>query len=131
MELSKSTQEVITQAQMLRLETGAESLCLEHVYYGLLLMASYLDAPMNAEEYRKEAKELRKYLETKNRSIASAKHQLSRDAKEDSSLFVDARRAGSSTRCCIRRRKWREAGRLHRWIWPKRSRRIPARLSGR
>ena len=91
MELSKSTQEVITQAQMLRLETGAESLCLEHVYYGLLLMASYLDAPMNAEEYRKEAKELRKYLETKNRSIASAKHQLSRDAKEDSSLFVDAR----------------------------------------
>lgn len=90
MELKKSAQEVLTQAQMLRLEAGMDKLCLEHVLYGLLLMASYKDEPMNDPEFFTEAKELRRELAQKIRSIASAKHQLYSDALHDNTLFRDA-----------------------------------------
>lgn len=93
MELNKSAQEVLTQAQMLRLEAGMDKLCLEHVLYGLLLMASYKDEPMNDPELLTEAKEIRRELEKKMRSIASAKHQLYRDALHNNTLFLDATEA--------------------------------------
>lgn len=90
MELKKSAQEVLTRAQMLRLEAGMDKLCIEHIFYGLLLMASYKDEPMNTPELLPEAKELRRELEKNVRSIASAKHQLYSDAIHDNSLFCDA-----------------------------------------
>ena len=91
MELSRSAQEVITQAQMLRLKTDSGNLSLEHIYYGLLVMASYLDEPMNGTEFREEAVALRKYLESKSRSIESMKRQLHQDAADGGSMFTDAR----------------------------------------
>ena len=93
MELSPSAQEVIMQAQMLKLETEAEFLGLEHIYYGLLLMACYKEEPLNDPAIRPEARKLRSYLEKYVRSIASAKKQLLADAREDSSGFADAREA--------------------------------------
>lgn len=93
MELKKSAQEVLTQAQMLRLEAGMDKLCIEHVLYGLLLMASYKDDPMNNPELLTEAMELRRDLEKKMRSIASAKHQLYNDALHNNTLFRDASEA--------------------------------------
>lgn len=94
MELSKSAQEVITQAQMLRLEGDSDQLCQEHILYGLLLMACYLDPPMNGEEYREEAKELRKFLLTKMHCISAPKTKLRLSAlNNDKGLFVD----GSAT----------------------------------
>lgn len=91
MELSQSTQEVITQAQMLRLATNGSVLCREHLFYGLLLMACYKEEPMNAQEYRQEARKLRAFLEGWVLSIASAKRQLKQDAETDDSLFTDAK----------------------------------------
>ena len=94
MELSKSAQEVITQAQMLRLEGDSDQLCQEHILYGLLLMACYLDPPMNGTEYREEAKELRKFLLTKMHCISAPKTKLRLSAlNNDKGLFVD----GSAT----------------------------------
>lgn len=94
MELSKSAQEVITQAQMLRLEGDSDQLCQEHILYGLLLMACYLDPPMNGAEYREEAKELRKFLLTKMHCISAPKTKLRLSAlNNDKGLFVD----GSAT----------------------------------
>ncbi|MBO4837305.1 MAG: hypothetical protein J5564_06375 [Clostridia bacterium] len=91
MELSKSAQEVITQAQMLRLEGESEQLCQEHILYGLLLMACYLDPPMNGQEYREEAKELRAFLLTKMHCISAPKTKLRLSAKNnDKQLFTDA-----------------------------------------
>ncbi len=91
MELSKSLQEVITQAQMLRLETNGSTLCVEHLFYGLLLMACYREKPMDAPEYRQEAEKLRFFLDAWVLSIASAKRQLKEDAEEDDSFFADAK----------------------------------------
>ena len=54
MEISKSVQEVLTQAQMLKLNTNSNALCVEHILYGLVLMARYLDEPMNKTEYLTE-----------------------------------------------------------------------------
>ena len=94
MELSKSAQEVITQAQMLRLEGDSDQLCQEHILYGLLLMACSLDPPMNSMEYREEAKELRKFLLTKMKCISAPKTKLRLSAlNNDKGLFVD----GSAT----------------------------------
>lgn len=90
MELSKGAQEVIKQAQKLRLDTDGDKLCVEHIFYGLLLMACYLDEPLNDPEYLGEAKKLRSFLEQNMRSIASATHQLKEGAKENTSKFVDA-----------------------------------------
>lgn len=90
MELSRGAQAVLTQAQKLRLETNGDKLCVEHIFYGLLRMACYLDAPMDKPEYREDAKKLRSFLEQNMRSIASAVHQLEEDARKDDSKFVDA-----------------------------------------
>lgn|GEM_PF-1994651 len=90
MELSKSAQEVITQAQMLRLEGDSDKLCQEHIFYGLLLMACYLDPPMNGEEYREEAKKLRAFLLTKMKCIGAPKTKLRLSAlNNDKQLFTD------------------------------------------
>ena len=91
MELSKTTKEVIMQAQTLQMEAEGGTLCQEHLFYGLLLMASYLDEPMNDSEYRAEAKALRKYLSGKMRSISAARDQVRRDALDGGDDFVDAR----------------------------------------
>ena len=48
------------------LEGDSDKLCQEHIFYGLLLMACYLDPPMNGEEYREEAKKLRAFLLTRS-----------------------------------------------------------------
>ena len=87
MEISKSVQEVLTQAQMLKLNTNSNALCVEHILYGLVLMARYLDEPMNKKEYLTEAKKLRKALEKKINSIAIAEQELKAKAYRDPSSF--------------------------------------------
>ena len=87
MEISKSVQEVLTQAQMLKLNTNSSTLCVEHFLYALLLMAKYLDEPMNKKEYLTEAKKLRKMLEKQINSIAMAEQELRVKAYQDPAAF--------------------------------------------
>lgn len=90
MELSKSAQEVVTQAQKLRLETGGTELCAEHLFYGILLLACYLEEPMDKPEFHVEGKKTRALLEEKIFSVAGAKHILKDNARRDASHFQAA-----------------------------------------
>ena len=74
---------------MLRLESGKDKLCVEHIFYGLLLAACYKEEPFNKTEYRAEAEKLRSYMNSKVASIASARFQLNEDALNDNSRFRD------------------------------------------
>ena len=87
MKFSQSAQEVVYQAHLLQTNTNKEMLCIEHVLYGLLLMANYLDEPFSDMKYRDEAKELRSYLKEHISSIASATYQIKKDAEDDSGSF--------------------------------------------
>ena len=87
MEISKSAQEVLTQAQMLKLNTRSDTVYVEFLLYGLVLMSRYLDEPMNKSEYLAEAKKVRKLLEKKINSIAMAENTLRETAGRDTSGF--------------------------------------------
>ncbi len=87
MKFSQSAQEVIYQAHQLQTNTNKDMLCVEHILYGLLLMANYLDEPFNDMKYRDEAKNLRSYLKRNISSIASATYQIKKDAEDDSGAF--------------------------------------------
>lgn len=91
MELSNSAREIVVQAQMLMLSTGGSGLCVEHLFYGILLLADYLDPPMNKPEFQEDGKKMRAWLEEDGlMSVASARKQLEEDAKAGGSMFKDA-----------------------------------------
>lgn len=90
MNLSRGAQEAIRQAQKMRLETGADNLCAEHIFYGLLRTACYLEEPLNDPEYLWEVKELRSFLEENMGNLESTIHQLKREAIENRANFKDA-----------------------------------------
>ncbi|MEA5060794.1 MAG: hypothetical protein VB049_12320 [Candidatus Pelethousia sp.] len=93
MELSKGANECLVQAHMLRMsaDRGAP-LCAEHLFYGLLLLAKYLDPPLNNPEFREEGEAVRMLLGERTASIASAAWQLEQDAKESGRSFAEAAR---------------------------------------
>ncbi len=91
MELTKAAEACISQAHMQRMSAGIhENLCVEHVFFGLLAMARYLDPPCNKPEYVEEGKAVRAILAPKVRSIESASWQLRKDARDPNSGYVDA-----------------------------------------
>lgn len=91
MELSKSAREIVVQAQMLMLSTGETGLCVEHLFYGVLLLADYLDPPMDKPEFREDGKKVRAWLEEGGmQSVAAARKQLKTDAEDGGSNFEDA-----------------------------------------
>ena len=91
MELSNSAKEIVVQAQMLMLSTGGSGLCVEHLFYGILLLADYLDPPMNKPEFREDGEKVRAWLEEGGmRSVAAARKQLGEDAQAGGSMFRDA-----------------------------------------
>ena len=93
MEISKSTQEILTQAQMFRMETSSgEELCREHIYFALLLMAGYLDEPMNIPEFRREAERLRVFLSKSVNSVGAAREYLRESARSGGNGFTAADR---------------------------------------
>jgi hypothetical protein len=91
MELTKAAEACITQAHMLRIGAGVhENLCVEHVFFGLLAMARYLDPPLNQPEYREEGRAVRAVLSEHVRSIACASEYLKNDAKHPKTEYADA-----------------------------------------
>lgn len=91
MELTKAAEACISQAHMQRMSAGIhENLCVEHVFFGLLAMARYMDPPYDKPEYVEEGKAVRDVLAPKVRSIESASWQLRKDAKDPNAGFVDA-----------------------------------------
>jgi len=91
MELSNSAREIVVQAQMLMLSTGGSGLCVEHLFYGVLLLADYLDPPMDKPEFREDGKKVRAWLEEGGmQSVAAARKQLKTDAEDGGSNFEDA-----------------------------------------
>ena len=91
MELTKAAEACISQAHMQRMSAGIhENLCVEHVFFGLLAMARYLDPPYDKPEYVGEGKAVRDVLAPKVRSIESASWQLRKDAKDLNAGYTDA-----------------------------------------
>ncbi len=91
MVLTKTAEACISQAHMQRMSAGIhENLCVEHVFFGLLAMARYLDPPCNKPEYTEEGKAVRAVLAPKVRSIESASWQLRKYAKDPKAGYVDA-----------------------------------------
>ena len=91
MELSNSAREIVVQAQMLMLSTGGSGLCVEHLFYGVLLLADYLDPPMDKPEFREDGKKVRAWLEEGGmQSVAAARKQLKTDAEDGGSNFENA-----------------------------------------
>ena len=91
MELSNSAREIVVQAQMLMLSTGGSGLCVEHLFYGVLLLADYLNPPMDKPEFREDGKKVRAWLEEGGmQSVAAARKQLKTDAEDGGSNFEDA-----------------------------------------
>ena len=91
MELTKAAEACISQAHMQRMSAGVhDNLCVEHVFFGLLAMARYLDPPYNKPEYVEEGKAVRAILAPKVRSIESASWQLRKDARDPNAGYIDA-----------------------------------------
>ena len=91
MELTKAAEACISQAHMQRMGAGIhENLCVEHVFFGLLAVARYLDPPYDKPEYAEEGKAVRAVLAPKVRSIESASWQLRKDAKDPNAGYADA-----------------------------------------
>ena len=91
MKLTKAAEACISQAHMHRMSAGIhENLCVEHVFFGLLAMARYLDPPYSKPEYVEEGKAVRAVLTPKVRSIESASWQLRKYAKDPNAGYVDA-----------------------------------------
>ncbi|MEA4914511.1 MAG: hypothetical protein VB061_08070 [Christensenella sp.] len=91
MELTKTAEEMLVSAQMLRLSANQhKSLCVEHLFYGLLALSRYLDSPMNKPQFEQEGKIVRALLTPHIRSIESAANQLKQDAAKSGVVFSDA-----------------------------------------
>ena len=91
MELTKTAEEMLVTAQMLRLGANQQqSLCVEHVFYGLLAVSRYLDPPMNKPQFEQEGVIVRALLAPHMRSIESAANQLKQDAAKPGVAFSDA-----------------------------------------
>ncbi len=91
MKLTQAAEACIAQAHMQRISAGThENLCVEHVFFGLLALARYLDPPYDKPEFTEEGKLVRAVLAPKVRSIESASWQLRKDAKDPNVGYVDA-----------------------------------------
>lgn len=91
MELTKTAEEMLVTAQTLRLGANQQqSLCVEHVFYGLLAVSRYLDPPMNKPQFEQEGAIVRALLAPRMRSIESAANQLKQDAAKPDVAFSDA-----------------------------------------
>ncbi len=91
MELTKTAEEMLVTAQMLRLGANQQqSLCVEHVFYGLLAVSRYLDPPMNKPQFEQEGAVIRALLVPHMRSIESAANRLKQDAAKSGVVFSDA-----------------------------------------
>lgn len=88
MEVTKGTEEVLTQVQMILLEREGEEICAEDIFCALLSFASEKD-PEN-KEYAKEAGAVRSMLEKEIRDLASAREELLRLGKSSASTFTPA-----------------------------------------
>ena len=91
MELTKTAEEILVSAQMLRL--GAKrhkSLCVEHLFYGLMTLSRYLDPPMNKPQFEQDGAAVRLLIAPKMRSIESARSLLEQDAARAEIEFLDA-----------------------------------------
>ena len=91
MELSRSAKEILIQAQMFMKETGGSTLCVEHLLYGVLLLADYLEPPFDKDIYREDGEQVRALVEEKFLSVATAREQIKSKAGSDSSRYVDAK----------------------------------------
>lgn len=78
MELSTSAREIITQAQMFKMENNADELCAEHLLYGLLVLA---------KENSSDGRKVKEYVSRQMMNPEAAMKQLKIDAKEDSGYF--------------------------------------------
>lgn len=81
MELSSSAKKIITNAQALKIKNDHDTLCAEHLLYGVLLLGKE-----NSDDGRK----VRSYLEKEMQNPDAALTQLKADAEQDSSYFKDA-----------------------------------------
>ena len=81
MELSVSAKKIITNAQAFRVENDHNSLFVEHLLYGVLLMG---------KENSNDGRKVSEYLRREMQNPEAALTQLKADAKQDSSLFKDA-----------------------------------------
>ena len=81
MELSVSAKKIITNAQAFRVENDHNSLCVEHLLYGVLLLG---------KENSNDGKKVREYLGREMLNPDAALTQLKADAKQDSCYFKDA-----------------------------------------
>lgn len=91
MELTKPAEEMIVSAQMFRISANQhQTLCVEHLFYGLLTLSRYLDPPMNKAQYEQEGKAVRDLLSRHVKSIESASYQLKADAEKTGVSFSDA-----------------------------------------
>ena len=91
MKLTRAAEACITQAHLQRINAGIhENLCVEHVFFGLLTLARYLDPPLNKPEYQTEAKVLRELLSLHVRSIECASNRLKENTKNLNTGYSDA-----------------------------------------
>ena len=81
MELSASAKKIITSAQAFRVENDHNSLSVEHLLYGVLLLG---------KESSYDGKKVREFLQKEMQNPDAALTQLKADAKKDSSYFKDA-----------------------------------------
>lgn len=81
MKLSNSAKEILTNAQAFRVEHDHNSLCVEHLLYGVLLLG---------KENSFDGRKVKEYLAKEMMNPDAALTQLKIDAKEDSSFFRDA-----------------------------------------
>ena len=81
MELSKSAKEILTQAQMFRMDSKGDELCVEHLLYGILVMA---------KENSADGRSVKDIVSREMMNPEAAMIQLKKDANEDSSLFMAA-----------------------------------------
>ena len=78
MELSASAKKIITSAQAFRVENDHNSLSVEHLLYGVLLLG---------KESSYDGKKVREFLQKEMQNPDAALTQLKADAKKDSSYF--------------------------------------------
>ena len=76
MELSKSAKEILTQAQMFRMDSKGDELCVEHLLYGILVMA---------KENSADGRSVKDIVSREMMNPEDAMIQLKKDANEDGS----------------------------------------------
>ena len=89
MEVSKGTQEVLTLANVMKINTDSDTLYVEFILYGLISMANGIDDPSYGTGYRTEAKKMRKLLEQEIHDLPGAEKTLQEKANADTSSFHD------------------------------------------